>query len=103
IAKAIHVAERSVERWVANWKKGQLEEEQGTRRRVRTITDEISRSIKGKVEAEPGIMLDEIQSFIRATHHTELALSSICSFLHRSGYTYKKISCIARRVQRNRY
>ncbi len=47
----------------------------------------------------PGIYLSEIQQQLRNETGTEISISTICNFLHKSGFTRQKLTRVA--VQRN--
>ena len=61
----------------------------------RELNDTIQLIILQTVLERPGIMLHEIQAEIEYTTGTHLALSTICQFLHKSGFSRQRMRLVA--------
>lgn len=62
-------------------------------RKLLTATDEFL--ILELVAEQPGIYLKELQAEVLKTTGTHISVSTICNFLHKNGFTHRKLTRIA--------
>ena len=60
-----------------------------------TLTSTAQLCILNLVVSDPGIYLREIQAKLCELLMMNVSLSSICKFLHKSGFTHQKLRCVA--------